>query len=171
VEAEYRRFWSLIKMFPDDDAAPLRDVDTFWHHHILDTVKYARDCDMVFGYFLHHLPDAGLRGADDFAARERLGERTRHLYEKTFGRPYGADSPADNASLAGTGNPAGVAFCAAPGSQAIAFCAAPGSQAIAFCAAPAAPRLAFCAAPAQPARARAIAGAGLMHEFLSTRRG
>src|SRR5450830_1389957 len=88
VEAEYRRFLVLMQMFPEEETAPLVDVDTFWHYHILDTVKYAADCDAVFGYFLHHFPYIGLRGEDDEAAHQRVGERMKQLYEQTFGEDY-----------------------------------------------------------------------------------
>ena len=88
VEFEYRRFLYLMKTFPAEQTAPLVDVDTFWHYHILDTMKYALDCEQVFGYFLHHFPYIGLRGADDEAAHHRVGERMRELYELTFGESY-----------------------------------------------------------------------------------
>jgi hypothetical protein len=88
VEFKYRRFLHLMKMFPHEQTAPLVDVDTFWHYHILDTVKYAADCDAVFGYFLHHFPYIGLRGEDDEAAHVRVGLRMKALYEGTFGEQY-----------------------------------------------------------------------------------
>jgi hypothetical protein len=85
VEFEYRRFLYLVKKFPNEQAAPLFDVDVFWHYHILDTMKYAADCEAVFGYFLHHFPYVGLRGDEDLEAHHRVGERMRELYEHTFG--------------------------------------------------------------------------------------
>ena len=88
VEFEYRRFLYLVKQYPDEQAAPLFDVDIFWHYHILDTMKYAVDCEQVFGYFLHHFPYTGLRGVDDEAVHQRLGVRMQELYEATFGEPY-----------------------------------------------------------------------------------
>ena len=88
VEFEYRRFLFLMKQFPQEETAPLMDVDTFWHYHILDTLKYAADCEQVFGYFLHHFPYIGLRGEDDEAAHQRVGERMKQLYEQTFGEDY-----------------------------------------------------------------------------------
>lgn len=129
VEKEYRRFLCLMKMFPEEDTAPLVDVDTFWHYHILDTMKYARDCDRVFGYFLHHYPYVGLRGEDDAQFRLDSGERMRALYEATFGEDYpvsiGEDLPAA-AYCAGPG--AKIAYCAGPGVKA-AYCAGPGAKA------------------------------------------
>lgn len=85
VEREYRRYLTLMKKYPNEEAAPLIDVDTFWHYHILDTMKYAADCEAVFGFFLHHFPYVGLRGADDEAAHQRMGQRMKQLYEETFG--------------------------------------------------------------------------------------
>ncbi len=70
TEIEYRRFLYLMKAFPNEETAPLVDVDTFWHYHILDTMKYASDCEQAFGYFLHHYPYIGLRGQDDIAVQE-----------------------------------------------------------------------------------------------------
>jgi hypothetical protein len=88
VEFEYRRFLYLVKKFPHEQAAPLFDVDVFWHYHILDTMKYAADCEAVFGYFLHHFPYVGLRGEEDLEAHHRVGERMRELYEQTYGEEY-----------------------------------------------------------------------------------
>jgi hypothetical protein len=88
VEKEYRRFLYLMKKHPGEQAAPLMDVDTFWHYHILDTLKYAVDCEAVFGYFLHHFPYIGLRGAEDEAVHHAMGERMKDLYEETFGEAY-----------------------------------------------------------------------------------
>jgi len=89
VEFEYRRFLYLMKIFPNEQTAPLADVDTFWHYHILDTMKYAADCAKIFGYFLHHFPYIGLRGKADEETHQRLAERMGELYEQTFGEPYG----------------------------------------------------------------------------------
>ncbi|UTY56005.1 glycine-rich domain-containing protein-like [Massilia sp. erpn] len=88
VEFEYRRFLYLMKKFPKEQTAPLMDVDIFWHYHILDTMKYAVDCQAVFGYFLHHFPYIGLRGEDDEVAHARVGQRMKELYEETFKEPY-----------------------------------------------------------------------------------
>jgi hypothetical protein len=107
VEKEYRRFLCLMKMYPEEDTAPLVDVDTFWHYHILDTMKYAKDCEQAFGYFLHHYPYVGMRGEDDEQFRLESGNRMRDLYEATFGDAY----PGTEAEAA-AGNE--TAWCAGP---------------------------------------------------------
>ena len=38
--------------------------------HILDTRKYAADCEAAFGHFVHHFPYLGLRGEEDTKALE-----------------------------------------------------------------------------------------------------
>lgn len=139
VEKEYRRFLILMKMYPEENTAPLVDVDTFWHYHILDTMKYATDCDAFFGYFLHHYPYVGMRGEDDEQFRLDSGERMRTLYETTFGEDYpGAHASAEETPTMLTfRNTIGVqtqlkgdisvdttAWCAGPHSD-IAWCAGP----------------------------------------------
>lgn len=53
VEADYRAFLALGDKGKN---RPTADVDEMWHTHILDTKKYAADCQRMFGGFLHHIP-------------------------------------------------------------------------------------------------------------------
>ena len=165
VEKEYRRFLCLMKMYPDEDTAPLVDVDTFWHYHILDTMKYAADCEKAFGYFLHHYPYVGMGDEDDQQFRLDSGDRMRELYEATFGDAYpgtvaAAEAASDGVAAAFCAGPrpsADVAFCAGPRPSAdVAFCAGPRPSVktaakgtdTAFCAGPRpSMNLAFCAGP------------------------
>jgi len=82
---EYKRFLTLSVKYPEETIAPSKDVDKFWHGHILDTMKYAEDCQNVFGYFLHHFPYFGMRGEEDAANLAEAGNTTNRLYEKEFG--------------------------------------------------------------------------------------
>ena len=148
VEFEYRRFLTLMKKYPHEQTSPLVDVDTFWHYHILDTMKYAADCEAVFGYFLHHFPYVGMRGEEDEAALARIGQRMKELYEAEFGEDY-----ARPAKRAFDGATQASAFCGAPEMQANAFCGAPEKQANAFCGAPEKQANAFCGAPEKQANA------------------
>jgi hypothetical protein len=156
VEVEYRRFLHLMKIYPNEQLAPSEDTDTFWHYHILDTMKYAVDCATVFGYFLHHFPYLGLRGEDDEQVLMQCGDRMRDLYESTFGVSYlspvamEATAPA---YCSAPGKPSvspavNAAYCSAPGKQA-AYCSAPGKQA-AYCSAPG-KQAAYCSAPGKQA--------------------
>jgi hypothetical protein len=109
AEKEYRRFLLLMKMYPNEPAAPSADVDRFWHHHIIDTEKYALDCQAVFGYFLHRYPYLGLTGEEGAAQRIRAGARMRELYREVFGTQHDAADTAQGTvtgfSLALQGSP------------------------------------------------------------------
>lgn len=89
VELEYRRFLALTAKYPDEPITPDGDVDKFWHSHILDTIKYAQDCQEAFGYFLHHFPYFGMRDEEDAVNLTRAAANTRALYEKEFGTVVG----------------------------------------------------------------------------------
>jgi len=148
VEKEYRRFLCLMKLFPEEDTSPLADVDTFWHYHILDTMKYATDCERVFGYFLHHYPYVGMDGSEeDEQFRLDSGDRMRDLYEATFGEAY----PGSSVEAAEA-----TAFCAGPSRDKMIAHATDVSGAVAFCAGPSRDKLsalatdvAFCAGPSR----------------------
>lgn len=116
VETEYRRFLFLMKKFPNEETSPSVEVDTFWHYHILDTMKYAADCQKVFGYFLHHYPYVGI--GDGEAARrtrERAGARMRELYEQTFATSGTRDSESIEAAAV---EQADMAYCGIVGKTA-----------------------------------------------------
>ena len=142
VEAEYRRYLFLMKKYPDEQASPTVDVDTFWHYHILDTMKYARDCEQVFGYFLHHYPYVGIGEQAVEGEQVRAGERMRELYAAEFGAPAAGQEAwcaSPGKLLMEAGDPA---WCAAPGKALSkggdgAWCASPGKGSdSAWCASP-----------------------------------
>jgi len=157
--AEYRRFLFLMKKYPEDLVSPTVETDIFWHYHILDTMKYARDCEAVFGYFLHHYPYVGMGDGDSEGEREQAGDRMRELYEAEFGVVVRGDaafcaSPSKQAdAFCASPSKQATAFCASPSKQAIAFCASPSKQATAFCASPSKQATAFCASPSKQATA------------------
>jgi hypothetical protein len=123
IETEYRRFLYLMKAFPHVPTAPLVDVDTFWHYHILDTMKYARDCEQAFGYFVHHYPYLGILGENSMERLQQAGEHMRELYESTFGvsyvRPLRTDGALEAADVQtacepGVSQAANSAYCFGP---------------------------------------------------------
>jgi hypothetical protein len=93
AEKWYKRFLYLCKKYPDSPLVPVGNVDNFWHQHILDTTKYADDCDKVFGYFLHHFPYFGLRGDEDAADLNRAATETCKIFEEEYDEsPFGKAS-------------------------------------------------------------------------------
>lgn len=175
VEVEYRRFLYLIKVHPDAQITPLVEVDQFWHCHILDTMKYAQDCEQAFGYFVHHHQYSGMEGTEEDSAEHQANiALVSELYEETFGAEYGSDPVAYGAETVAafcgvrTTLPAAfcgvrsgeakimAAFCGAPSIKAqAAFCGAPSSKAqAAFCGAPSNKvQAAFCGAPSSKSKA------------------
>ena len=87
IEAAYKTYLTMLVKYPDDaeDIMLSEDVDEFWHTHILQTTKYAKDCQQVFGNFLHHEPHVGEVTAEDHQKRTALAEKTRRIYEREFG--------------------------------------------------------------------------------------
>src|SRR6266480_5252253 len=81
MELAYKRFLILLTTHPEETLAPSKDVDKFWHGHILDTLKYAEDCDNMFGCFLHHFPYFGMRGEEDAAQLADAGQALQDLYK------------------------------------------------------------------------------------------
>lgn len=80
VEAQYRNWLFLRRRYPDALLPPSFDIDTFWHWHILDTEAYHRDCNLIFGRYMHHHPLAELT-----ADHSGEFEKTQGLYLREFG--------------------------------------------------------------------------------------
>ena len=91
TELEYKRWLTLTKMH-GKGMVPTRAIDTMWHQHILDTRAYAKDCDQVFGGFLHHYPYFGMRDAQDAQNLEDAFRKTQAHYLAAFKEPLGATS-------------------------------------------------------------------------------
>jgi len=89
VEQKYRRFLVLNLLHPHTTLSVDRALDEYWHQHILDTHKYAEDCQFLFGYFLHHDPYFGLdEDSDEWLENVAMFSATQDLYEEAFDEPY-----------------------------------------------------------------------------------
>ena len=118
MELAYKRYLILHAKYPAMTLAPERDIDRFWHMHILDTRKYAADCEATFGHFLHHFPYLGLRGEGDEQALQDAFEAMQRLYAEEFGEAMGAprrdaawcsvESPQSQAAWCSIEQPAGA---------------------------------------------------------------
>ncbi len=93
--AEYERFLMLCKELPEQKIAAPYDIDEVWHAHMLDSANYMKDCDLFFGYYLHHDPCIG--EADIGSASSTLD-----AYRNHFGEP-----PASWMDLMTCANPGG----------------------------------------------------------------
>ena len=87
IETTYKNFLTMLVKHPDDaeDIALSEDTDEFWHTHILQTIKYADDCQEVFGNFLHHSPHLEDITPAYLEKKDASVEKTRQIYEREFG--------------------------------------------------------------------------------------
>lgn len=80
----YKNFLLLQKKHLPDSLVPSREIDEFWHNHILYTKNYFQDCVNIFGHYLHHEP------ASPDENQELLVDaylKTKQLYLAEFGEP------------------------------------------------------------------------------------
>lgn len=77
----YKNFLWLNKVHQGQALVPTRDIDEFWHNHILYTRNYVRDCLAIFGYYLHHEPTSP---AEDPAILVNHYLATKALYLAEF---------------------------------------------------------------------------------------
>ena len=81
IEREYRQFLYLIAANPGQMVVPWsQQLDDLWHEHILDTKKYAEDCQNLFGQFIHHNPHVD-KGT---ALHSNSYRDTKKMYREAF---------------------------------------------------------------------------------------
>lgn len=83
--ANYKRFLLLLYLYPNSVIVPTQEIDQVWHQHILDTRKYAEDCQRLFGYFVHHSPYFGMESDSAQYVIETAFSRTQKLFAQHFG--------------------------------------------------------------------------------------
>jgi hypothetical protein len=93
AELEYKKFLALKRTYPEKEIVPNKQVDLFWHQHILDTQKYAEDCEIIFGYFMHHFPYFGMKNEEDMQNLVDAFEETRALYALHFAGEFTGEAP------------------------------------------------------------------------------
>lgn len=81
---QYLLFLLLIYLYPNTKLVPSQEIDRVWHYHITDTMKYAKDCEMLFGRFIHHFPYLGKLGEMDRDNLQKAFEQTQVLFEEHF---------------------------------------------------------------------------------------
>jgi hypothetical protein len=77
----YRNFLFLCYKHGSPLAAIGKDADDLWHVHILDTPKYTKDCETIFGSYLSHQPLYGRPSAKD----RQIFKDSQKLYLAEYG--------------------------------------------------------------------------------------
>lgn len=106
----YRQFLFLT-VTQEEPIVPSHLIDKVWHAHILDTEKYANDCEQTFGFFVHHFPYFGLRGEDDKKALQDAYRKTQSLFHQFFGSAQPGDISDVNVKHAADSSICGCSGC------------------------------------------------------------
>jgi len=85
AELDYRRFLKLQALYPNERVSPTKLIDDFWHYHILDTRAYAKDCEEIFGHFIHHNPYFGAGSQSEARLLEGVLANLQRLFLLEFG--------------------------------------------------------------------------------------
>lgn len=86
----YQRWLGLVLRHPRARVAPTRDIDLFWHLHMLSPVAYVRDCMRMFGRVMDH--DGGFgKGEGELPQLQAVFTQTALWWESEYGEPYRED--------------------------------------------------------------------------------
>jgi len=82
IVSDYVRFLVLKKNDTNnpETLSPSSQIDLAWHLHILDTIRYSKDCIEFCGHLIQHNPDGGL----DRIARNKRLDASHEAYKKSF---------------------------------------------------------------------------------------
>jgi hypothetical protein len=82
LELEYKQFLYLILANPGKTVVPWsQNMDDLWHEHILDTKKYKKDCEEIFGKFVDHNPHLPIGTPE----QTKAFSETKEMYREAFG--------------------------------------------------------------------------------------
>jgi hypothetical protein len=81
----YKMFLFLVYLHPYTPLVPTQEIDRVWHCHILETRKYFKDCQMLFGRFIHHEPDSTAENQADQLSLDTAFAHTTALLVQYFG--------------------------------------------------------------------------------------
>ena len=84
AEHQYRRYMYLCAKYPERNLPPSEDIDEFWHHHILDTNRYFKDCQSIYGDYKHHYPYFGVDATTNLDDLANAFEETQRLCLQEF---------------------------------------------------------------------------------------
>lgn len=88
--ARYLKWLGLKQRHPRARLAPTRDIDLFWHLHMLSPVAYVRDCMRLFGHVLDH--DGGFgKGEGELPQLREIFKQTAAWWETEYAEPYRED--------------------------------------------------------------------------------
>lgn len=117
---DYKRYMAVTKALGGIQLVPNAEIDEIWHMHILDTRAYMKDCEELFGEFLHHYPYFGMLNEENKQQWVDVQNTSEKLWNSLFGEPLykSGNSPqkcpqvcpchVDNTMLVETASPTGL---------------------------------------------------------------
>lgn len=81
----YKRYMAVTKALGGIQLVPNGDIDEIWHMHILDTRAYMKDCNTLFGEYLHHFPYFGMLGEENRQQWLEVQSESKALWLSLFG--------------------------------------------------------------------------------------
>ncbi len=81
----YKRYMAVTKALDGVQLVPNGDIDEIWHMHILDTRAYMKDCDELFGEYMHHFPYFGMLGEENKRQWIDVQAKSESLWQEIFG--------------------------------------------------------------------------------------
>lgn len=81
----YKRYMAVTKALGGVQLVPNGDIDEIWHMHILDTRAYMKDCQELFGEYLHHFPYFGMLGEENEQQWLTVQSQSASLWQNLFG--------------------------------------------------------------------------------------
>lgn len=92
----YEKFLLLAAKNRGRRATPTREIDEFWHLHMLHPQAYHDDCMRLFGCIFDH--DGGFgTGPGELPILKAAFRKFADRWEKEYGEPYVACMPTDQA--------------------------------------------------------------------------
>jgi hypothetical protein len=86
----YVQWLTLKRENPRSRLAPTRDIDLFWHLHMLRPVAYFNDCIRLIGRIVDH--DGGFgKGEGELPRLQEVFGQTAQMWESRFDSPYRED--------------------------------------------------------------------------------
>lgn len=81
---QYKKFWAIIKKYPDQSFAPNSEIDEVWHLHMLLPQHYYLDCLEYFGVILSH--NAGFGNVEEeVPILNEIFDEGNDVWEKEYG--------------------------------------------------------------------------------------
>lgn len=81
----YKRYMAVTKALGGVQLVPNGDIDEIWHMHILDTREYMKDCNELFGEYLHHFPYFGMLDQENHQQWLDVQSKSESLWQELFG--------------------------------------------------------------------------------------